>query len=106
MPVTPAKCKICGHEHWQGREPHVFPQESRPRAPQPAQQPLLKPQVQVLPVTDSVTSVTDSVTSVTIGVTGDCICPLCGAGHRSRGPMSAAERQRASRARARMREET
>jgi hypothetical protein len=100
MPAQPPKCKLCDHHHW-GVD-HVLPRVERGApAPRP-------PQVQALPVTPSVTSVTNPVTIppvVTDTVTDACVCPLCGAGHRRGGAMSAAERKRLSRMRARARGE-
>src|SRR4051812_28274737 len=95
MPAQPPKCKLCGVEHWNS-EGHKLPKEARSEEPTRTSVPQA-PQVQPA-------IVTKPVTPVTMGVTSECVCPLCGAGHRPGGPMSAAERKRASRMRARARE--
>jgi len=97
MPAKPPKCKICDHEHWIGREPHVLPKEEPVPKPRPVSV--------TTPVTKPVTPITPPVTPRSIDTTpvteeGRCVCPTCGAPHSARRYSGGtAERSRAYRAR-------
>jgi hypothetical protein len=92
------QCKWCQQKHTIS-EGCLAMTKAVPSAPKWRDAP--EPQQREASVTATVTPVTRPVTPVTTSVTESerCVCPTCGAAHRTRPRLSSAEKQRAYRAR-------